>query len=76
MLIDVIPEIRDYKNLLKQARKTAKKRLGGQMTRPQNEQTEPLEEYRLSLKDETKLEVAFMLRELAEKIERNTLKKK
>ena len=76
MLIDVIPEIRDYKNLLKQARKTAKKRLGGQMTRPQNEQTEPLEEYRLALKDETKLEVAFMLRELTEKIERNTLKKK
>ena len=76
MLIDIIPEIRDYKNLLKQARKTAKKRLGGQMTRPQNEQTEPLEEYRLALQDETKLEVAFMLREFAEKIERNTLKKK
>lgn len=75
MFIDEIPEIQDYKNFVKLARKTAKKRLGGQMLATKNPQGESKEEYDLTLKDETRLEVAFLLRELAERIEQNTLRK-
>ena len=74
-MLDIIPEINDYKGFIKQAYKRAKSRLGGQMTKKDFAETEPKDEYDTTLKDEFKLEVAFILKELANKVEANTLDK-
>lgn len=68
-LFDEIPELRFATNLLREAKVIAKKRLSKIMP------NESKEDYLIDLKDETRLEFAFLLRKLADKIDENTLKR-
>lgn len=73
MNTDVLPELKDYKGFVKQARETAKKRLGGQMYSTRHPAGESKEDYDETLRDETRLEIAYKLREIADTVERNTI---
>lgn len=70
-----LPELAKYKNIVKEANKRAKRRLGGQMYSTKYPQGESKEEYDETLKDETRLELCEILRELADTIEYNTFYK-
>ncbi len=75
-LIEAIPELLIYrKGIISEAQKRARQRLGGQMTLGKWEKGEEKEQYDIDLRDETRLEFVFMLRELACVIEYNTLHK-
>lgn len=70
-----LPELAKYKNIVKEANKRAKRRLGGQMYSTKYPQGESKEEYDETLRDETRLELCEILRELADTIEYNTFYK-
>lgn len=75
-LFVIIPEIKAYKRgIIAEAKKRAKKRLGGQMYSTKYSQGESKEEYDETLRDETLLELCEILREIADTIKRKTLNK-
>ena len=68
-LFDNIPELRFWTSIIASSRKIAKQRL----PRPVNGQTE--DEYNEELKIESTLEIAYMLRTIAEHLEIKALKR-
>lgn len=68
-LFDNIPELRFWTRIIASSHKIAKQRL----PRPVNGQT--VEEYKEELKTESTLEIAYMLRTIAEHLETNALKR-
>ena len=70
-----LPELMKYKSIIREAKKRAKKRLGGQMYSTKYPHGESKEDYDETLRDETRLELCEILRELADTIEYNTFYK-
>ena len=68
-LFDDIPELRFWTSIIASSHKIAKQRL----PRPVNGQT--VEEYNEELKAESTLEIAYMLRTIAEHLETKALKR-
>ncbi|MBQ6349826.1 MAG: hypothetical protein IJI42_02715 [Methanobrevibacter sp.] len=68
-LFDDIPELRFWTKVVASSKKIAKERL------PRPEKGQSLEDYQEELKDETTLEIAFMLRKIADYLEDKALKR-
>ena len=68
-LFDDIPELRFWTKIIASSKKIAKQRL------PHALNGQSIEDYQEELKDETILEVAYMLRKIAEHLEDKALKR-
>ena len=68
-LFDDIPELRFWTKVIASSKKIAKQRL------PHPEKGQSTEDYQQELKDETTLEIAYMLRSIADHLENKALKR-
>lgn len=68
-LFDDIPELRFWTKIIASSKKIAKQRL------PHALSGQSIEDYQEELKDETTLEIAYMLRKIADSLETKALKR-